>query len=182
MSHVIRWLIGAVASVGLVAGALSITASAADDKGQPKERPKIDCSKPANQKKAACKNKHKELNDDELFYAGYWLARKGDFKLALHYLDQAENKADPRILTYIGYANRKLGRWDEAMGFYRKALAADPDYSVARAYMGEAFLEKGDAAKARAELGEIEQRCGVACSEYGQLASEIAKFEARVRG
>ena len=71
-------------------------------KGEPAPKPKIDCSKPANQKLAACKNKNRELSDDELFYAGYWLARKGDHKLALHYLNQAENTADPRILTYIG--------------------------------------------------------------------------------
>ena len=47
---------------------------------------------------------------------------------------------DERILTYIGFATRKLGRTDEAMGFYNRALTMNPNYSVARAYMGEGFL------------------------------------------
>ena len=135
-------------------------------KGEPKPKPKCGTkSNPCNQ----------ELRDDELFYAGYWLARKGDFKLALHYLNQAENKNDPRFLTYIGYATRKLGRMDEAMGFYNRALAAKPDYVVARAYLGEAFLERGERAKAAEQLTLIERQCGKGCQEYKELASAMAK-------
>ena len=166
----------ATAAVAALSLLLSNGAALAQ-KGEPAPKPKIDCSKPANQKLAACKNKHRELNDDELFYAGYCLARKGDHKLALHYLSQSENTADPRILTYIGYSTRKLGRTAEAMGYYARALEAKPGYAVARAYIGEAFLEQGDRAKAAEQLALIEQQSGRDCIEYKELAAAMAKAQ-----
>ena len=157
------------------AGVVGFTAPAFAQKGDPPPRPKIDCSKKENQKKAACQNRNSELGDDELFYAGYWLARTGDYKLAVHYLSQARNDADPRILTYLGYSLRKLGQTGEAMTYYTRALAANPDYTIARAYMGEAFLEQGAKEKAAEQLVEIEQRCGTHCAEYKELAAALAK-------
>lgn len=176
-----KWAV-VVPALVLAAGAFVATGTVAlAQKGAPapEPKPRIDCSKPANQNKAACKNKNQELNDDELFYAGYWLARKGDFKLALHYLNQAENPADARILTYIGYSTRKLGRVDEALGYYARALEANPNYTVARAYLGEAYLERGERAKAEAELAEIASRCGTTCEEYKELSQALAKDAAK---
>jgi len=117
------------------------------------------------------------MPDAELFYAGYWLAKNGQYAQALGYLKLA-NGRDERVLTYIGFATRKLGDVDGALPFYLKALAINPNYSVARAYMGEAFLSKGEPAKARAELAEIEKRCGTTCAEYADLAAHITSFEA----
>ena len=89
----------------------------------------------------------------------------------------ARNQADPRIQTMIGFSLRKLGRIDEAMGYYEKVLAAHPDRTTTRQYLGEAFLQKGEPAKAKEQLAEIAKRCGVACEDYQLLADEIAKFE-----
>ena len=77
----------------------------------------------------------------------------------------------------IGFSLRKLGRVDEAMGYYQKVLAAHPDRTNTRQYLGEAFLQKGEPAKAKEQLAEIAKRCGVACEDYQLLADEIAKFE-----
>jgi tetratricopeptide (TPR) repeat protein len=112
----------------------------------------------------------------DLFYAGYWLARTGKYQEALGYLTLA-NHADPRVVTYIGFATRKLGDVDAALPFYRQALELNPNYSVARAYMGEAFLQKREPAKAKAELAEIATRCGTGCAEYLDLAQHIADYE-----
>jgi tetratricopeptide (TPR) repeat protein len=114
--------------------------------------------------------------DAELFYAGYWLAKSGDYQAALAYLRRAQ-APDARILTYIGFATRKLGDTDGALGYYARALAMNPDYTVARAYLGEAFLIKDEPAKAKIELAEIEKRCGTACAEYAELAEHIARYE-----
>jgi tetratricopeptide (TPR) repeat protein len=159
-----------------VLAVMGLAAPAVAQKGEPPPpKPKIDCSKKENRTKPECGNRKSELDDDELFYAGYWLARKGDFALAAHYLRQARNEADPRILTYLGYSLRKLGRAEEAMRYYTRALAANPDYVVARAYMGEAFLEQGQRDKAAEQLAEIERRCGTGCIEYRELAEAMAK-------
>lgn len=159
---------GFVATALIAAASLVVLdASPADAKGEPK-KPKC------GTKKNPCNG---EMRDDELFYAGYWLARKGDFKLALHYLNQAENKDDARILTYIGYSTRKLGRTEEAMGYYARALALKPDYAVARAYLGEALLQSGERAKAAEQLALIEKQCGTSCIEYKELSVAMAKSQ-----
>lgn len=112
----------------------------------------------------------------DLFYAGYWLARTGKYQEALGYLALADHD-DPRVVTYIGFATRKLGDVDAALPHYRRALELNPNYSVARAYMGEAFLQKNEPAKAKAELAEIAIRCGTGCAEYLDLAAHITAFE-----
>lgn len=112
----------------------------------------------------------------DLFYAGYWLARTGKYQEALGYLTLAD-ASDPRVITYIGFAMRKLGDVDKALPYYKRALELNPNYSVARAYMGEAFLQKNEPAKAKAELAEIGSRCGSSCAEYQDLAQHIAAFE-----
>ena len=42
--------------------------------------------------------------------------------------------------TYLGYANRKLGRYDEALRAYDQALKINPNTPYAIEYQGEAFL------------------------------------------
>jgi tetratricopeptide (TPR) repeat protein len=117
-----------------------------------------------------------KLDDAELFYAGYWLAKTGRYAEALGYLTLAKDKTD-RVLTYIGFATRKLGDVDGALPFYAQALDLNPNYSVARAYLGEAYLSKGEPLRAKAQLAEIETRCGATCAEYADLARHIAAFE-----
>ena len=81
---------------------------------------------------------------------------------------------DPRILNETGFVTRKLGNVDGALPYYRKALSIDPNYTLAREYMGEAFVTKGDLASAREQLREIEKRCGTRCLEYAKLAKAIS--------
>lgn len=115
-------------------------------------------------------------SDAELFYAGYWLARTGHYEEALGYLRQAK-APDEKVLTYIGFATRKLGHMDEAFRFYARALEMNPGYSVARAYRGEGYLALNEPDKARAELAEIARRSGTASAEYGDLADNISRWE-----
>ena len=42
--------------------------------------------------------------------------------------------------TYLGYANRKLGRHSQALEAYGHALKLNPDYSYAIEYQGQAYL------------------------------------------
>ena len=89
-------------------------------------------------------------------------------------LQRAEDSDDPRVLNVLGFATRKQGRVDEGLTYYRRALAIDPNYVLAREYMGEAFLQKGDIASAQEQLSEIGSRCGTNCTSYGKLANLIA--------
>lgn len=139
---------------------------------------KIDCTKAKNKNKAACKPSRGAATDDEIYNAAYWMARDGKFREALAVLALARNADDPRILNATGFATRKLGNVDAALPYYRRALTIDPNFVLAREYLGEAYLSKGDLASAKHELGEIASRCGASCTAYVNLAAHIAAFEA----
>ena len=113
--------------------------------------------------------------DEQTYNLGYWQAKSGSYEAALATLRSAKDQADPRIQTMIGFSLRKLGRVDEAMGYYRNALAINPNLTSTRQYLGEAFLQLGRPDQAREQLSEIAKRCGVACEDYRLLAEAIAK-------
>jgi tetratricopeptide (TPR) repeat protein len=75
----------------------------------------------------------------------------------------------PDILTYLGFANRKLGRFDEAETYYRAALSAAPQHRGATEYYGELMVERGDLAGARAKLAELDKQCRFGCYEAEEL-------------
>ena len=177
---VLGFVVALTATAGLFGGSISGAAPHALAMGAaPAEKPKVDCRKRKNKKKPECrKQKRGALNDDQIYQAGYWLAQQGKYEEALAQFRKAEKQDDPRILNYIGYTTRKLGRVDEALTYYREALKLNPDYTVARAYLGEAFLEKGELTLAKQQLAEIEKRCGKTCAEFAELSAQISAFEA----
>ncbi len=115
------------------------------------------------------------LTDSELYTAGYRLAKSKQYKEALDTFSLIKNKERAQVLTFIGFSTRKLGKVDEGINFYMKALALDPNYVEAREYLGEGFLQKGEPEKAKEQLAEIEKRCGKKCEEYEDLAKAIRK-------
>ncbi len=109
------------------------------------------------------------LSDDEIYRAARELAYDGQYENALKVLEVAENRNDPRILNYKGFANRKAGNVELGMSFYQAALTLDPDYILARSYMGQALISEGDLVGARAQLKEIETRGGRDTWAYASL-------------
>ena len=81
--------------------------------------------------------------------------------------------AHPDILTYLGFANRKLGRYDVAEDYYRQALAAAPTHKGATEYYGELMVEQRDFAGARAMLARLENICTFGCAEADELRQWI---------
>ncbi len=114
------------------------------------------------------------LSDDQIYTAARELAYDGQHDRALQVLAAAENQNDPRILNYKGFVNRKAGRVAEGMEYYRAALKIDPDYILARSYMGQALIADGDIKGARAELTEIVARGGAETWAYTSLERALA--------
>ena len=85
-----------------------------------------------------------------------------------------ENQNDPRVLNYTGYSNRKAGRLEIGITYYRKALAIDPNFVLAREYLGEGYVAAGRIDLAKLELNEIKTRAGAGSEEYRDLAKAIA--------
>lgn len=98
--------------------------------------------------------------DDERYVAVREYAYFGEYDNALKILATFNDQNDPRRFNYYGFVNRKQGNMDEAMGYYAQALTLDPDYILARSYMGQGLVSKGDMDGARVQLQEIEARGG----------------------
>ncbi|MEL6505833.1 MAG: tetratricopeptide repeat protein [Pseudomonadota bacterium] len=163
-------------ALGMGALAVNTTARAASDSST-STTPTCKASMVWDKRKRKCvKAKSSSLSDDNIYEAARDLAYHNRHEEALTLLAMADNKSDPRILNYMGYSTRKLGRIEEGLTYYRAALKADPDYTLVREYMGEAFLQLGQVDKAREQLAEIEKRCGTDCREYALLKTEIDRY------
>ena len=87
---------------------------------------------------------------------------------AMGYDDNAD------VATLIGYASRKLGRYDDAKYWYDKALAADPNHALTWSYYGMWQAEQGNLLKAKDDLEKVRTICGnTECHEYVALREVI---------
>ena len=113
------------------------------------------------------------LPDEDLYQQGYVLAKSGEYDWALQVFAAIQNQNDPRVLNMSGYSNRKAGRLEVGITYYRKALAIDPDFVLAREYLGEGYVAAGKIDFAQIELNEIKNRAGINSEEYKDLAKAI---------
>ena len=173
-AYLLRHLISALSAAALLVAIAPFQARADDDGSR---KPRIDCTKPENKKKAACKPHH--VSDDAIINGAYWLAHAGKHAEALALLGTVSDRENPRALNAMGFATRKLGDVDRALPYYARALALEPDYVQAREYLGEAFLAKGDVVHAREQLDEIAWRAGTGSVSFANLRREIAAYEAQ---
>ncbi len=166
---------------GLVACAF-ILPSAALAAGESSEPPKptettTKCKKNEvwDKKKSKCVEAKKSsgLDDDTIYSAARELAYAGRYGEAQNLLALAADQNDPRILNYWGFTSRKMGKIERGMRFYTAALKADPDYILARSYMGEALALSGDIEGAKVQLAEIERRGGDDTHAYRALESVL---------
>ena len=77
------------------------------------------------------------------------------------------------VATLIGYASRKLGRYDDAKVWYDRALAADPNHALTWSYYGMWHAEQGNILKAKDDLQKVASICGTTCREYTALKAAI---------
>ena len=82
---------------------------------------------------------------------------------AIGYDDNAD------VATLLGYASRKLGRYDDAKYWYEKALASDPQHALTWSYYGMWHAEQGNLLKAKDDLEKVRLICGTTCKEYVAL-------------
>lgn len=108
---------------------------------------------------------------DETYVTAVSLINEKRYEEAIAYLQDARWAAGPHpdILTYLGFANRKLGRFDVAEDYYRAALGIFPEHRGALEYYGELKLERGNVAGAKAHLAKLEAICGFGCNEADEL-------------
>jgi Flp pilus assembly protein TadD len=114
---------------------------------------------------------------DETYVTAVSLINEKRYEEAITYLNEARWAAGPHpdILTYLGFANRKLGHFDVAEGYYQAALDIFPEHRGALEYYGELKLERGNVAGAKAHLAKLEAICGFGCNEADELRRWIVE-------
>jgi tetratricopeptide (TPR) repeat protein len=117
--------------------------------------------------------KKSDLGDDILFDAARELAYAGQYENAIKVLGAMKEQRSARVLNYLGYANRKTGRMELGMQYYKRALQADENYILARSYMGQALVEQGRIEEARVQLVEIRDRGGENTWAYRALLQSL---------
>ncbi|MGD9743121.1 MAG: tetratricopeptide repeat protein [Dongiaceae bacterium] len=102
-----------------------------------------------------------------------------DYAEAIPLLEKvvAADSSNADAFNYLGYANRKLGKHSEALGYYQRALALKPDHLGANEYLGELYLEMKLLPEAEQRLAVLQKACG-ACEEYEDLKEEIDEYKA----
>ncbi len=113
------------------------------------------------------------FDDDTRFRAVRELAYAGRPEDALRVLAAMQEGETDRVLTYLGFANRKAGRLEKGLAFYARALAQNPDNMLARSYLGQAYVDMGETTLARAELSEIRARGGEGSWAEASLAQAL---------
>ncbi len=120
---------------------------------------------------------------DRAYLDAVSLINDGRYEAALASLEAARAAFGPHpdILTYMGYANRKLGRYDVAERYYKAALAASPGHRAASEYYGELLVERGDKAGAERMLASLDSGCTFGCAEADELRRWVEAGHAPAR-
>jgi len=138
---------------------------------------------PTNQDKSKKDSDTKKPKTDksgsaEDFLRGYHAAYaliydKADYAAGIAALRALGHDDHPDVATLIGYASRKLGRYDDARFWYERAVAADPNHAVTWSYYGMWQAEQGNMLKAKDDLEKVRLICGTDCKAYKMLKEAI---------
>jgi len=161
-------------SAVLVAPDIAAAASEPDPTPPPQTNQQPPPKKDTQTKKAK-KDKSSSAED---FLAGYHAAYalvydKGDYVAGIAALRALGYDDNADVATLIGYASRKLGRYDDAKAWYERALAADPNHAVTWSYYGMWHAEQGNLLKAKDDLEKVRVICGTDCRAYRMLKDVI---------
>ena len=88
-----------------------------------------------------------------------------------------ENPQNANGWNLIGFASRKLGKFDDAELYYNTGLEIEPRHDDILAYQGELYLQTDRYEMALENLAILTDICIFNCSEKIELAEAIKKYE-----
>jgi tetratricopeptide (TPR) repeat protein len=171
--------IGIFAAAALLVTAVSIKPVKVYAMGTDTPYPTSDEEKKKDKKKKSNMIEQQEQQlAQEKFLRDYRAARQmvlaGNYQagiVAMHALGHDEH---PDVANYIGYANRKMGNYEQSKIWYEAALKADPNHTRTWSYYGMWQMEQGNRLKAEDFLHKVNALCGnTDCQEYIQLKAVI---------
>lgn len=108
-----------------------------------------------------------------------WVAAQITLKQAL-----ASNAQNADYHNLYAYSLRKGANPDMKLVFfhYEEALRIDPKHRGAHEYIGEAYLQVGNLAKAKEHLAALDKLCFLRCEEFTDLKTAVTKYELAHQG
>jgi tetratricopeptide (TPR) repeat protein len=167
-----QWLTAAIL-IGAISGAPQSAAAMGESNPTPPQT-----SQPSGTTTTKHKTKKEKSSSAEDFLTRYHAAYaliydKSDYETGIAALRAMGYDDNADVATLIGYASRKLGRYDDAKYWYDKALAADPNHAVTWSYYGMWHAEQGNLLKAQDDLEKVRLICGSECKPYVALKEVI---------
>lgn len=140
--------------------------------------PPTDDGKKKKKKNNNAIEQQEQLLAQERFLREYRSARQlildGNYEAGIAAMHALGHDEHPDVANYIGYANRKMGNYDQSKIWYEAALKADPNHVRTWSYYGMWQMEQGNRLKALEDLQKVQLICGNAtCEEYRQLKAVI---------
>ncbi len=119
-----------------------------------------------------------QMSDSNFSQAQKFINNK-EYDKAISLLEKVVS-ADPKnadAYNLMGYSYRQLGKLDEGIKYYQKALDINPNHKGANEYLGELYLMQGDIPKAEERLQVLEKVCPTGCLESKILKDHIEIFK-----
>ena len=171
-------LLAALILAAAVSGAPQLAAAMGSSNPTP---PSDSSSKPSGKTDSKKKKNDKSSSAKEFldrYHAAYALIYdKDDYQGGITALRAMGYDDNADVATLIGYASRKLGRYDDAKVWYDRALAADPNHALTWSYYGMWQAEQGNVLKAKDDLEKVRLICGTDCKPYKMLKDVIEGTE-----
>lgn len=141
------------------------------------DTPPVDDKKKDKKKGSAIEEQERQLADAK-FLRDYRAAREmilaGQYESGIAAMHALGRDAHPDVANYIGYANRKLGNYEQSKTWYEAALKSDPNHARTWSYYGMWHAEQGNRLKAQDYLVKVNALCGdTSCKEYVELKAVI---------
>ena len=169
---------GVFAAAALLVTAVSIKPVTVFAMGTDSPPPSDDGKKKKKKKDQNVIEQQEQQLAQEKFLRDYRAARQlildGQYEAGIAAMHALGRDDHPDVANYIGYANRKMGNYDQSKIWYEAALKADPNHVRTWSYYGMWHMEQGNRLKALDNLQKVQLICGnTSCEEYRQLKDVI---------
>jgi len=169
---------GVFAAAALLVTALSVKPVTVFAMGTDSPPPADDSKKKKKKRDNSVIEQQEQQLAQEKFLREYRAARQlildGQYEAGITAMHALGRDDHPDVANYIGYANRKMGNYDQSKIWYEAALKADPNHVRTWSYYGMWQMEQGNRLKALEDLHKVQLICGnTTCEEYRQLKDVI---------
>ncbi len=89
----------------------------------------------------------------------------------------AEDPESAGAWNLLGYLERRLQNYEQALNNYGKALSLDDAHTGALHYQAETYLELGRLEDAEKNLSRLGAACSYLCDDYNDLVEAVALYK-----